>query len=187
MLADARAFMAAHARVLDRRRFERQFDDGPPGAVRAAAAAYRNPDGGFGHALEPDGRAPGSQPAATALALRTLHEADAWDTALVDGACGGLPAVEPDGGGVLFVDPGIEGWPAAPWWVPQPGLPASLVTTGPLAGTLLARGVRHPWVMRAEAWLWRAVEGAEQEYDLRGAVAFLDATADGRRALAVLE
>src|SRR3954470_19454054 len=156
MLDAARAFVAAHARVLDRRRLERHFDDGPAEAVRDAVAAYRNPDGGFGHALEPDGRAPGSQPAATALALRTLHEADAWHDALAVSACDWLETVEPDTGGAPFVLPSIAGWPAAPWWQPQPGLPASLTTTGPIVAALLARGVEHPWLRRAVEWLWEA-------------------------------
>src|SRR6201995_3041257 len=68
----ATAFVAANARVLDRRRFARLFEDGPAAPVRDAVAAYRNDDGGFGHALEPDCRAPGSQPAAAAMALRIM-------------------------------------------------------------------------------------------------------------------
>ena len=47
----AAAFIAANARVLDRRRFQRLFEDGPVEPVRDAVAAYRNDDGGFGHAL----------------------------------------------------------------------------------------------------------------------------------------
>ena len=58
----AAVFVAANARLLDRRRFQRLFEDGPAAPVRDAVAAYRNDDGGFGHALEPDCRAPGSQP-----------------------------------------------------------------------------------------------------------------------------
>ena len=73
------AFIAANARVLDWRRFQRLFQDGPAAPVRDAVAAYRNDDGGFGHALEPDCRAPGSQPAAAAMALRIMDEAGAWD------------------------------------------------------------------------------------------------------------
>src|SRR4051812_35559856 len=84
-IAAAEAFLAAHARVLDRRRFERLFAGGDAAPVRDAVAAYRNPDGGFGQGLEPDGRGPGSQPAAAQLALRILHEADAWDDDLVAG------------------------------------------------------------------------------------------------------
>src|SRR5436305_14682032 len=82
----AAAFVAASARVVDRRRFQRLFEDGPAAAVRDAVAAYRNEDGGFGYALEPDCRAPGSQPAATERALRMLHEAGAWDEDAVRGA-----------------------------------------------------------------------------------------------------
>ena len=86
----AARFLAATGRVLDRRRFGRLFGTDGPGPVRDAVAAYRNPDGGFGHALEPDGRCPGSQPLAIALALATLDEAGAWDDELVQGALGWL-------------------------------------------------------------------------------------------------
>src|SRR3954467_11494417 len=113
-LDSAARFLAASGRVLDNRRFERLFRDGDAAPGRAAVAAYANPDGGFGHALEPDGRAPGSQPAALMLALRTLHETDAWDDAMAAAACDWLVSVEPDAGGVPFVLPAIEGWPAAP-------------------------------------------------------------------------
>src|SRR5271167_2348863 len=101
----ATAFIAANARVLDRRRFQRMFVDGAAEPVRDAVAAYRNDDGGFGHGLEPDCRAPGSQPAAAEMALRVLDEADAWDEDLVRGACDWLMAVAPAAGGAAFVEP----------------------------------------------------------------------------------
>jgi hypothetical protein len=181
MLDAARTFIAAGARVLDRRRFERLFDGGEAGPVRDAVAAHRNADGGLGHALEPDGRCPGSQPAAVALGLRALHEADAWDDELVAGVLGWLAAVAPAEGGVQFVDPSIEGWPAAPWWRPVPGGPPSLVSTGPIAGVLLAREVSHPWLDRAVAWVRQTLEDPRDlgEYDLRGALAFLAHAPDG--------
>ena len=75
----AEQFLAAQGRILDRRRFERLFRGGDAAPVRDAVAAYRNADGGFGHGIEPDGRTPGTQPAATELALRILDQADAWD------------------------------------------------------------------------------------------------------------
>ena len=53
----AAQYLAANARVLERRRFERLFAGWRPGPVRDAVAAYRNADGGFGHALEPDSAA----------------------------------------------------------------------------------------------------------------------------------
>src|SRR5262249_44348145 len=58
-----------------------------PGPRPGAVAAYRNADGGFGHALEPDTRCPGSQPLAIAFALSVLDETDAWDPGLAEGAC----------------------------------------------------------------------------------------------------
>src|SRR6201989_1841227 len=95
----ATAFVAANARVLDRRRFERMFEDGPAAPVRDAVAAYRNDDGGLGHALDRDCRARGSQPAAVAMALHIMDETGAWDEDLVRGACDWLPAGGPARGG----------------------------------------------------------------------------------------
>src|SRR5215216_1817901 len=91
----AARFLAGNARVLDRSRFERLFSGGDARPVRDAVAAFRNSDGGFGHALEPDGRTPASQPAAVAMALGTLDEADAWDEELVAGACEGSRPTRP--------------------------------------------------------------------------------------------
>src|SRR5258705_4690414 len=112
---NAAAAFVANARVLDRRRFQRLFEDGPAAPVRDAVAAYRNDDGGFGHALEPDCRAPGSQPAAVALALRMMDETEAWDEDLVRGACDWLAAVGPPHGGAGFVEAGLAGRAHAAW------------------------------------------------------------------------
>ena len=185
----ASRFLAGHARVLDRRRFERLFAGGDAEPVRAAVAAYRNDDGGFGQALEPDGRTPGSQPAAVWLALRTLHEGDAWDDELVGGALDWLERTAPTQGGAVFIAPGIEAWPHAPWWAPVDGLPPSLVTTGGIAGTLHARGVEHPWLARSSELLWRLIDELREPdpYDMRGVLTFLEHVPDRDRAEAAFE
>jgi hypothetical protein len=185
----AEQFIAAHGRVLDRRRFDRLRRDGEAQPVRDAVAAYRNPDGGFGHGLEPDGRAPASQPPAVELALRTLHEADAWSGEMAAAACDWLQATAPDEGGAAFVDSSIEGWPHAPWWVPEEGRPASLTITGLTAGTLHARGVRHPWLDRATEVMWSRIDGLAEAgpYDLHGVLRFLDHVPDRARARQALE
>ena len=185
----AARFVAGHARVLDRRRFERLFQGGEARPVRDAVAAFRNADGGFGHALEPDGRGPGSQPAAIALALQTLDEADAWDEELVAGACEWLEANAPDEGGSSFVEPTVEGWPHAPWWQAEEGRPASLFSTGKIAGMLHARRVEHQWLERATELLWRRIDELAEPgpYELRGVVAFLDHVPDRGRAEQALE
>jgi hypothetical protein len=74
-LPAARAFMAGNARLLDRRRFDRLVDDRDPGAVLAGLAGYRNPDGGYGWGLEPDLRAPESQPGCALHAFEEFADA----------------------------------------------------------------------------------------------------------------
>jgi len=189
----AEQFLAANARVLERRRFERLFRGGDAGPVRDAVAAYRNPDGGFGHALEPDGRCPGSQSLAIDFALRVLLEAGAWDTALADGACAWLAAHAPAGGGAVFVDASIEDWPHAPWWVPEAGNPASLICTGLLAGTLHAAaaqagGATHPWLSQATELVWSRIDTLTDvgPYDMRALFWFLDHVPDRDRARAAM-
>jgi len=180
----AAAFVAANARVIDRRRFERLFTGGPSAPVRDAVAAYRNSDGGFGHGLEPDCRAPGSQPAAAEMALRILDEAGAWDQSLVRGACDWLATVAPATGGAAFVEATLDGWAHAPWWVPEDGHPASLIATGMLAGTLHARGFAHPWLDRATEVMWDriAMLAEPQPYEMFGVLAFLQHVPDRDRA-----
>ena len=179
-IAAADQFLAATARVLDRRRFDRLFRDASAGPVRDAVAAYRNADGGFGHGLEPDGRAPGSQPAAIEMALRILDQADAWDLGLVTGACNWLEAHAPAEGGASFVEPTIEGWPHAFWWVPQEPRTASLIQTGWIAGTLHARGVTHSWLERATELLWSRLDTLDNAdaFEMLGILRFLQHVPD---------
>jgi hypothetical protein len=180
----AATFIAANARVIDRRRFERLFGDGDAQPVRDAVAAYRNADGGFGHALEPDCRAPGSQSLAVEMALRIMDETGAWDEALVRGACDWLAAVAPAEGGAAFVEPTLAGWPHAPWWVAEEGNPASVIVTALIAGTLHARRVSHPWLDRATELTWSLIDGVVDPgpYDMRAVFSFLQRVPDRDRA-----
>ena len=84
-------FLAANARVVDRRQYERLFEGGAAQPMRDALAAYRNGDGGFGHALEPDGRAPTSEPIAAEVALHLMDETDVWDDDIVAGCSARWP------------------------------------------------------------------------------------------------
>lgn len=181
-LDNAEQFLAAQGRILDRRRFERLFRGGDAAPVRDAVAAYRNADGGFGHGLEPDGRTPGTQPATTELALRILDQADAWDDELAERACDQLAAAAPPEGGAIFVHENVEGWPHAPWW--QPSHAFSLITTGQIAGTLLARSVEHEWLDRATELIWERIDtlGEPGPYEVYGVLRFLDHTPDRERA-----
>jgi hypothetical protein len=185
----AERFMAANARVLDKRRFGLLVAGGPAGPVRDAIAAYRNPDGGFGHALEPDTRCPASQPLTIALALSLLHESGAWDTGIADAACAWLAAHAPAEGGAVFIEASSKDWPHAPWMVPEDGGPASLICTGLLAGSLHAAGTTHPWLDRATGLLWSRIESltTTSPYDMRALLSFLDHVPDRDRARAAVD
>src|SRR2546421_7687640 len=117
----AEQFMLLNARLVDRLRFACLFRDAPTDAAVFALRPYQNADGGFGHALEPDGRTPFSQPLTTALAFDMLDELDRFDDDLVLPACGYLDSISRPGGGVPFVHPSIGPHPRAPWWQPDEG------------------------------------------------------------------
>jgi hypothetical protein len=182
-------FLAARGRVVDRRVFERLFCGGAAEPVRDAVAAYRNADGGFGHALEPDCRAAASQPAAVEMALRLLDLADAWDERLVRDAVDWLVTVAPAEGGAAFVEPAVAEGPHAPWWVPEEGHPASLIQTGQLAGVLYARGFAHPWLERATEVMWSRIATLTEPggYEMFGVLAFLENVPDRARAEAAFD
>ncbi|HZZ55076.1 MAG TPA: hypothetical protein VFE26_12435 [Trebonia sp.] len=180
----AAEFMAGHARVLDRRVFQRLFQGGAPEPVRDAVAAYRNDDGGFGHALEPDLRAAASQPAAVEMALRIMDAAGAWDEQLVRDAIDWLTSIAPSQGGATFVLPALSQGPHAPWWVPAEGNPVSLIQTGQIAGVLYACGFTHPWRDVATEVMWRGIEQLTEPnaYEMFGVLAFLQHVPDRPRA-----
>src|SRR5580658_10368798 len=102
MLAKARDFILRNARLLERRRFAAEFEGGPAAAVVTALAAYRNADGGFGAALEPDKRDPASQPVDVQFALETMDAVGAFDRGLALGACDFLARISTPEGGVPF-------------------------------------------------------------------------------------
>src|SRR5215211_4508707 len=52
-LEAAEEFMAAHARILDRRRLELRMGTVDPSAAIAALDGYHNPDGGYGWGSSP--------------------------------------------------------------------------------------------------------------------------------------
>ena len=104
--------------------------------------------------------------------------------ALAEGACEWLAAHAPPGGGAVFADPSIDGWPHAPWMMPEDGAPASLITTGLIAGTLHARGLQHPWLDGATRLLWSRIGSltGTGPYDVRAVLRFLDSVPDRDRA-----
>ena len=191
-LAGAEQFIWSAARLVDRHRYSFLFDHGSPAPVIEALRGYQNPDGGFGHALEPDLRCPSSQPAATLYALEILNEAGAGDHDLARRARSWVGAVAEPDGGVRFVLPGFEGYPHAPWWADSgdatPSSEAGSFLTLGFATAFHDAGVSDDWLTRASEWCWRSIETVEEPggYWLRYALAFLDSVPDAERASAAI-
>ena len=117
-------FMYASARLLDRRRLELLMGLAAPDAVVEALRPYQNADGGFGHALEPDMRAPGSEPASTLLALETLVEAGIVAHPMIEAAARWLAHASSSAGTLPQMMASGAGYPHAPFI--NPGGPTFL-------------------------------------------------------------
>lgn len=151
-----REFVYATARVLEQRLFETVFEGAPATGVVAALRAYRNDDGGFGHGLEPDARAPASQPVDVWFALDTLVAAGARADDLVLPACDWLATL---GVPVPIMLPSIRGYPQARHWRETAEFPPSLFGTIGATAALHALGVEHPWRDAATEWCLRELAG----------------------------
>jgi hypothetical protein len=182
----AEQFVLANARLLDRHRLAVLLHGAPIDPVLAALRAYRNGDGGFGHALEPDVRSPQSEPAAALHALEVLAEIGALDDAMVTDAAAWVASIAEPDGGVPFVLPTAAAYPHAPWMVPSAG--GSQLTFA-IAAVLLQAGSSDPWLARAADWCWARLDRRDEVggYQMKFALDFLDAVADGARADAVIE
>jgi hypothetical protein len=182
----AREFIHANGRLIDRHRLATMLDGAPVEPVLTALRAYRNADGGFGHALEPDVRCPGSQPAATLQALEVLLEAGAADDPMLADAAEWVAAIAEPDGGVTTVLPSATGYPRAPWMEPSSG---SGFLTFALAGKLWQAGSGKQWLDRATEWCWDQIggDGEPDAYTVKFAIDFLDTVPDPPRAAAALE
>jgi hypothetical protein len=186
-LAAARSFMAGHARVLDRRRFELLFEGGDAGPVLAALAAYRNPDAGYGHALEPDLRAQESQPAAALHAFEVFADVAPVTAPEAAELCDWLDAVALPDGGLPFALPIEDASGCAPFWADADSQAFSLQITAIVAAHANRVAAHdpavaaHPWLARATASCLAAIDALEtapSAYELAFAVRLLDAAFD---------
>ncbi|MET9993706.1 hypothetical protein ABZ061_29620 [Streptomyces mutabilis] len=188
-LARAEHFVWLTARVLEQRLFAHHFRDGDAGWVETALDAYRNEDGGYGHALEPDLRGPVSQPLHTARALRVLDSVGRCGGQRVERICRYLTSVSTRDGALPAVHPGQRGYPAAPFVPVVDDPPGELLATGPVVGLLHRNDVWHAWLFRATDFCWQAAESLETShpYEIEAAVAFLDSAPDRPRAEAAAD
>jgi hypothetical protein len=182
----AERFMLANARLLDRHRLAVLLHAASVEPVLNALRAYRNADGGFGHALEPDVRAPESEPASTLHALEVLIEIDAVEDPMIADAAEWTAEISDPDGGVPFVLATAADHPHAPWMVPSDG--GSFLTFA-LAAASWSAGAHGLWLQRATQWCWRRLDGPGElsGYWVKFALEFLDSVPDEERARAAID
>ena len=156
-LDKAREYMDAHARLLDRRRFELILGQADPDATLATLAAYANGDGGFGWALHPDLRSVTSQPVAAIHAFETLEEVTSATSPIADGLCDWLDSASLDDGGLPFALPLDDAVGSTPMWASADSSQSSLLITCAVCAPANRIADRYPAVAE-HPWLARATE-----------------------------
>jgi hypothetical protein len=158
-LGRAEEFLAGHARLIDRRRFDLVTGRGDGDAVLAALAGYRNPDGGFGWFIEPDLRSPESQPAGALHAFQALAEAGGGD--LGGPLCDWLDSVTHSDGGLPFALPLTQPVGSSWVWTDADTTSSSPHMTCAVAGAAHWVAVHDPAV-REHPWLARATRYCQE-------------------------
>lgn len=142
-------FIWENARLLERAVFDYHFRGSSPTRILEIIRAYQNDDGGFGHALEPDLRAPDSHPLFAEFALRTLYECNLHDPELAYRVCDFFAQHADLKQGIPTIFPSSRLYPRAGHWDnPITQLPSLDRMTG-LVGLVNWQGVRHPWLQEA--------------------------------------
>jgi hypothetical protein len=191
---NARDFIYANARLLDRRRFEFHFANGGPEPVLDALRAYQNADGGFGSALEPDMRVPDSQPIATEFALLIMDEIGKADPSMLQGIMRYFKQEQRVSGGLPRATVRVNAYPHAPWWNTDDDSLGSLNPTGRMLGLLyklraLTGHEDEEWLKRSLNFVWGQIPRANpvDYHDVIQCIAFLEHTPDRERAEAVMK
>jgi hypothetical protein len=148
-LGDARAFIYGNARRVDRAAYEVTFEGAPATRLVDALRGYENPDGGYGHALEPDLRTPASQPLHTETALTMLRQCGVRRPDIADRCCDFLAAVARADTALPAFLPGALAYPAAPHWQAGFGGEPTMDRTLGTAALLHWHGAQHPWFEHA--------------------------------------
>ncbi|WP_067807431.1 hypothetical protein [Actinomadura formosensis] len=170
-------FMAMHARPLDRRRFELLTGDGDRDALPAALNAYRNPDGGYGHGLEPDLRSRTSQPGPALHAFEVFEELAPVTAPEAVALCDWLESVTLPDGGIPFALPIPDPAGCAPFWTGADPEVSSLQITAVVAAMAQRVAVhdgavaRHPWLDRATRYCLDTIRAKDELHALELAFA----------------
>jgi hypothetical protein len=142
-------FIWENARLLERVIFDFRFRDGLSTRILQTLRAYQNADGGFGHALEPDLRAPDSHPLFTEFALRTLYDCKLRDAGIAL-RCADFLAQHADlERGIPPIFPTSRLYPRAAHWDNPLSEQPSVDRLTSLVGLVNWQHFEHPWLKEA--------------------------------------
>ncbi len=190
----ATSFLTTHGRLLDQRRLALLLGQGDAAGVLAAVDGYRNPDGGYGWGLEPDLRAPESQPGGALHAFEAMADAAPATTPHAAALCDWLAGVTLPDGGLPFALPIADPTGTAPFWATADPKVATLWSTAFVA-SVAHRAARHdpavaahPWLATATRYCLDAIAAttAPHAIELNFAVHFLAAVHDTHAAAPAL-
>jgi len=152
----ARYFVHANGNLWERALWDYLFDAGSLERVHQCLLCYRNPDGGWGHGLEHDLRAPQSNPLMLEFLLTVVRDTGIPVGDILDGTPEWVGRVQNEDG-LLTPPPSLLDYPHAPWWEQmETGAPDSI------AGNLSKLGL-CPTAVQERTMRWvRANLGLEQ-------------------------
>ncbi len=146
-LDKALCFVHAHGNLWERALWDHLFRDGTQERVQACLLPYKNPDGGWGHGLEHDIKAPMSNPLMLEFLLSVLRDTGLPPGSLLDGTPEWLVSIQREDGS-LSNPPGLDNFPRAQWWEEGQTIPDSIT------GNLIKYGLCPDRVRdRTRAWV----------------------------------
>lgn len=165
----ARDFIYSRSTLWERVLFAHLFEGAPLAHVLQCMACYKNPDGGWGHGIEPDIKTPDSHPLAMEFALHIFRTTNVNPRNLFNDAPEWLENNRaPDGS--LINPPTVLDYPCAEWWQPTCGQ----IKPGSIVGNLMRSGICTPslaestlnWVkehltlekIKADDWLYTSCQ-----------------------------
>ena len=174
----ARSFVYSNGALWERALFGYLFDNRPVEEIHRALLAYKNPDGGFGHGLEPDLTCPDSNPLQLEFLLSLNRDTGLPVTDLLEGTVAWVEANRREDGS-LKNPPTVHDYPLAPWWTETGGQRAPDAVTGNLTrlgvcSESLAASTRA-WVLehrglekiRENGWLFMAYHAFDYFMNVR--------------------
>lgn len=143
---NARCFVHAHGNLWERALWDYLFDNGPIDRVYQCLAPYKNNDGGWGHGLEHDIKAPNSNPLMLEFLLSVFRDTGLPPGNLLEGTPEWLESIQQTDGS-LGNPPGLWDYPRAQWWQDGQNFPDSIT------GNLIKHGL-CPASVREKTRIW---------------------------------